>query len=213
MAILARWLSRLYEPSTVLTDLAMGAQTLTYAVLLQRAAESQASRLWVVALSASSLASFAGALRHAVPPDAPPLIREGSWKIVGIATTLGSAALLAAGVVATQPRRLRPWWWAGIVAKGVSFGALNLAQDDFRFIIYDYGASMLLLLGLLLAAKPRRPGTHWIITGLLVAFIAAAIQRSRRSWHRHFNHNDLYHLVQMLAFHFLYTGARRETAP
>jgi hypothetical protein len=57
MAILTRWLSRLYEPSTVLTDLAMGAQTLTYAVLLQRAAESQSSRLWVVALSASSLAT------------------------------------------------------------------------------------------------------------------------------------------------------------
>jgi hypothetical protein len=39
--------------------------------------------------------------------------------------------------------------------------------------------------------------------------LAAAVQASGFALHRHFNHNDLYHVVQIAAMVLFYTGARR----
>ena len=48
----------------------------------------------------------------------------------------------------------------------------------------------------------------WLILGVVVAFTAAGIQQGELTLHRHFNHNDLYHLVQMGALYLFYRGAR-----
>jgi hypothetical protein len=201
----------LYEPTTALTDFLLGGQALTYAVLLRRSrgAHSRPVQLWAVTLAAAGLAGLAGSLYHALFPDNAPGVRAASWDVVGLATGLAGAAMLAAGVCAAVAPRRRPWWLAGIVAKAMAFGALNLVQDDFRFIIYDYASSMLLLLGLMVLARGRNPGAGWIIAGILVSFLAAGIQMSGFTLHPRFNHNDLYHVVQMVAFHAFYLGAHR----
>ena len=49
---------------------------------------------------------------------------------------------------------------------------------------------------------------EWIIGGVLVSFGAAGIQQSGIALHQHFNHNDIYHVVQMAGVYLLYRGAR-----
>jgi hypothetical protein len=202
----------LYEPTTALTDLALGGQTLTYAVLLRRSldARHRATRLWTVALGAAGVAGLAGSLHHATFPDVAPGIFTRSWDVVGLATGVASAAMLAAGVYAVVAPRWRLWWLTGIVGKAVVFGALNFVNDNFRFIIYDYASSMLLLLALMVSVRRRNRGADWIIAGIVISFIAAGIQMSGFTLHKYFNHNDLYHVVQMIAFHAFYTGVRRD---
>ena len=46
----------------------------------------------------------------------------------------------------------------------------------------------------------------WLITGVLVSLVAAIVQARRLALHRHFNHNDLYHVIQMAALYAFYRG-------
>ena len=62
---------------------------------------------------------------------------------------------------------------------------------------------------LLHVTAPRlrvEPSTRWVVAGVALTFAAAGVQQSGFDLHRHLNHNDLQHLVQMVAVWFLYKG-------
>jgi hypothetical protein len=48
-----------------------------------------------------------------------------------------------------------------------------------------------------------------MLAGVSLSAVAAGIQQSGVAIHRHFNHNDLYHVVQAVAIWLLYLAARR----
>lgn len=50
------------------------------------------------------------------------------------------------------------------------------------------------------------PAGTWLLAGSLVTSGAIAIQRSRIRIHRHFNHNDMFHVAMMAGYYFLYRG-------
>jgi hypothetical protein len=81
-------------------------------------------------------------------------------------------------------------------------------HDDFRFVIYDYVPAMLAVVILLALPGRHAPlaGAGWVAVGVAVSFAAAAVQRSGFSLHRHFNHNDIYHVIQMVGLYVLYRG-------
>jgi hypothetical protein len=47
-----------------------------------------------------------------------------------------------------------------------------------------------------------------MVAGVAVSIAAAAVQASGLDLHQHFNHNDLYHLVQLGALLLYYRGVR-----
>jgi hypothetical protein len=53
------------------------------------------------------------------------------------------------------------------------------------------------------------PARKWIAGGVCATLVAAAVQQSGFDVHRHFNHNDLQHMVQMFAVWLLYRGGTR----
>ena len=88
--------------------------------------------------------------------------------------------------------------------------ALWMVQHDaFKYVIYDYGPTMLAVIILQLVAFFREgaASAFWLISGILVSFAAAGIQLSGFTLHEHFNHNDLYHVIQMAAMVLIYRGA------
>jgi hypothetical protein len=46
------------------------------------------------------------------------------------------------------------------------------------------------------------------VAGVMVSFAAAGVQQSGFALHQHFNHNDLYHVIQMAGVYLLYRGGR-----
>jgi hypothetical protein len=59
-----------------------------------------------------------------------------------------------------------------------------------------------------IAPGPRRKAGHqWLKRGLYVTLLGAAIVLAGWGPAEHFNHNDLYHVVQMAALYCLYRGA------
>jgi hypothetical protein len=54
----------------------------------------------------------------------------------------------------------------------------------------------------------RTTGLRWLKRGVVVTLGALVILVGRVSLHEHFNHNDLYHVVQMAGLYCLYRGVQ-----
>lgn len=75
-------------------------------------------------------------------------------------------------------------------------------------VVLTLGAAIRSVLRPSIAAGPRRKyGHRWLQRGLFVTLVGVAIQQSGWGLHTHFNHNDLYHVVQMAGLYCLYRGA------
>jgi hypothetical protein len=85
-----------------------------------------------------------------------------------------------------------------------------------RITVVSIGLTALLMLiaGIRSAIRPtttvserRRRGHQWLKRGLLVSIIGLLLLQRRWGLHEHFNHNDIYHLIQMVGIYFFYRGA------
>jgi len=85
-----------------------------------------------------------------------------------------------------------------------------LRHDEFVYVIVEYGLAMLCVL-VLMVTRRHHVGdvAWWIVAGIAVSIAAALIQQSGFDLHRNLNHNDLQHLVQMVAVWLLYGGGVR----
>ena len=59
------------------------------------------------------------------------------------------------------------------------------------------------------AAAVKRDNGQWIIAGAVVTIIGLAIQVTGFRSHQDFNHNDVFHVIQIIATCVFFKGARR----
>ncbi|HXU41393.1 MAG TPA: hypothetical protein VN675_03650 [Burkholderiales bacterium] len=188
------------EPVTMLTDYALGGVTVWLAVLLRKNT-SIASRFWLLAFIALAVTAFLGGTYHG-------LLIEWLWKPTVFAIGVASFGMLAGSACATTSGRVRRVLLAAAALKLVFYEAWMLGHEDFIFVVADTASAMLAVAALHLLALDN-PATRWILGGVAVSLIAAGIQAGRLALHEHFNHNDLYHVVQIAAMALYYAGARR----
>jgi hypothetical protein len=157
---------------------------------------------------ATGLAALLGGTVHGFALILPETLIMGMWSGTLYLTGFASFLMLAAVVLAFLPRAISLWALAVCVLKLVVYLVWMFNHQDFRFVVYDYGTTLLLILGFQLFAlyKKRSVAAGWIALGILLSFVGAGIQQSGLSLHSHFNHNDLFHVVQMAAFYLFYRG-------
>jgi hypothetical protein len=199
------------EPSTLATDYALGLLTawLGWRLSLRAALTHQrAIRLWALAFAATAIGSFAGGTYHGFVTALSAPVAAVMWKAatiaVGLAACLLLSAVLMAGVGGAARRSLLVVVWLQFAA----YVVWMLGHDDFLYVIIEYGSAMLVVLLWQLFNPTARQSRarNWIAGGVCATLVAAAIQQSGFDVHRHFNHNDLQHVVQMLAVWLLYRG-------
>lgn len=201
----------LAEPMTMATDflLAGGCAWFGYA-LLHQAGSPAAARLWGLAFVAMGAAAAVGGLFHGFRPHLDGSFVAVLWKLTVYAIGLGGFLMVVASIVAVLRPPWRQWLLALAVLKLAIYAAWMLTHSEYRYVIYDYAPSLLGVLILhILAWLERARGAAWMVAGALGSFAAAAIQLSGIRLSEHFNHNDLYHVVQLAAFGGFYLGARR----
>lgn len=202
---------RISEPMTMATDYLMGALALWLGARLWRSPESgggRARRWLAAALFALAGAAFLGGSAHGFALHLGEISSRVVWTLTELVVGGASFALLAAAFHATLRAAARgPALALAALQLGI-YAVWILDHDDFVWVIADYGGAMLVVLALMLWRR-RRPGALWIAAGIVVSFAAAAIQQSGLTLHAHFNHNDLYHVVQMGALGLLYAGGSR----
>jgi len=199
------------EPVTMLTDYALAGISLFFSARLFR--EGRLHRqtsvlLWAAALAVTASASICGGSYHGFVAHLSDLTRFALWKATVYSLGLMSLLMLSSVIVAAVRRPLRDWLLAASALDFVVYAAWMTTHNDFRYVIYDYAPAMVGVLLLQVWAVYRRSNASafWIVAGVLVSFVAAGVQQSGFNLHENFNHNDLYHVIQLVALYLFYRG-------
>lgn len=201
------------EPMTMLTDylVTLLAASLGIHLIIEGRARSVLSeQLWGWAFMATALGALAGGTSHGFIQQLGDDGWQILWKITVYAIGAASFLLLAGALVASLSGPWRRLLLLMAFVKLVGYGWWMASHDDFRFVINDYGSSMavVLLLQLWQWWARRAPSAPWVVAGILVSTVGSLIQQSDFALHEHFNHNDIFHVIQLLALWLLYRGGR-----
>ncbi len=206
------------ERVTAVTDLLLSALVIAGIVWLARQTmPSGARRLWFSGLIAFAAAGVLGFVVHWFPLE--PATRKLIWQPLFL--TLGSAlALMMAGAVADwrgypAGRRALPLFL--LVALGFYLATRASGGKFIVFVAFQALAVLFLLLvyGRLWMAERRR-GSGWMFAGFVLTLIAGVAQAMKHIelhaiWT--FDHNGIYHLIQMPGVVCLCAGLRWMLGP
>ena len=185
------------EPMTVVTDYLLGGIAAWLALLLFRSAQTS-RRLWALAFAALAAAAFLGGTWHGF------LQSNLLWKATTLSAGVASFGMVAGSSYAVFSGQLRAFMLTAALAKLVVYSAWMLSHDAFLYVVIDTGIAFIVVAALHLW-KWNGP----ILTGVAVSIAGAMVQASGFTLHEHFNHNDLYHVIQIAALVLLYRGAKR----
>lgn len=199
---------RITEPTTLITDYLLGIAGLLFAYKLYTVTqphEAAGLLLWVFTFILLALAAFIGGTYHGFRIAIGEKAANNLWRTTVYIAACTSIALLIAGAFSTTGGL-----WQIIIITIAFFKFVIVLwilahSDQFHLVIYDYALSMLVLIFLYAFLVPTAVAT-WMIGGILVSFFASAIQLLKISPNKRFNHNDLYHVIQIIALYLMYAA-------
>ena len=202
------------EPSTLLTDYLLAAVNFAFALLIWRGIRTKprtSAGLWSGAFLVTALTALVGGTYHGFGPFLDTEKQDFLWKVTVHLAGVLSLLMLSCSLMATVRGSLRRGLLLLALLKFLAYSIWMLGHEDFRYVIYDYLPAMagVLILHGYRAYKEKDKNAGWMVGGILVSFLAAFIQQSGLSMHKNFNHNDLYHVIQIGATYLLYRGARQ----
>ena len=197
------------EIATLATDYALGVLAL---VLAQRLRAVGATRAMATPFLWLAPAAFAGGTFHGVRATIGDTGKTLLWGATSIALFAFSFSLLVSYAAPQLSPRGQRRVQAFAAAKLIVCLALLLRDPGFLWLLVDYGASMLVLVAIYVGTAPRARATAWLCTAAVLSVIGALIQRLRFAPSASFNHNDLYHVVQMASMVCCYRTAREGSA-
>ena len=133
---------------------------------------------------------------------------EALWKPTVWTIGVASGAMFAGSACATTSGRVREALVALAVVKLGAFWQWTWGDDRFIWVVVDTGSAFAVV-ALLHLWRLREPGSQAILAGVGLSVVAGAVQAAGFDLHRHFNHNDLYHVIQIAAMLAYYRGVRR----
>jgi hypothetical protein len=180
------------EPATVLTDYALGALSILLGTRLLGK-----SKLWALAFLAVGVAALLGGTWHGFWRS------ELLWKATTLAAGVASFGMVAGSANAAANGKLRSALIGFAAVKLALYSVWMLTHDEFVWVVVDTGSALLVVAVLYLW---RFNG--WMVAGVAVSVVGALVQASGFALHAHFNHNDLYHVIQTAAMLVLYRGLK-----
>jgi hypothetical protein len=200
----------LSEPTTALTDYGLFALGTVLGGVLLRRESFRSRRLLGGSVIASAVAAAFGGTVHGFSPVLSPTALSALWIATYTAIGVANLLMLAAAAQATLPRRAQAWVVAALIVRMAAYLVLVLPHRHFRFVVYDYALTLAaLLLCTILWMARSRPAAPWIAAAVLVCGAGAWVQHSRLILDPRFNHNDLFHVIQMFGLYLFFEGGRR----
>jgi uncharacterized protein DUF6962 len=184
------------EPMTLVTDYLLGGVTAWLSYLLFKK-QNASTRFWAIAFAALAVGAVLGGTWHGFVQS------DLLWKATVLSVGVASFAMVAGSAIATVTGAARKLLLGLVFLKFVFYCAWMLQRDEFIFVVLDTGIAFAAV-----AALHLWRFNPWIVAGVAVSVMAGLVQASGFDLHRHFNHNDLYHMIQIAAMVLLYRGAR-----
>ena len=198
------------EPATTLTDYLLAAAAWAWGVLLLRTPHG-AAKLFGVGFVATGLAAAVGGSLHGFGPGWGESGRVAAWLVTYAAIGLANLFLLGGAIRAFASRAYQ---LPLLGLAGFRFGVyviLLASHREFRYVVYDLAGTLVALVVLALLGRSCHAGAAatWVLFGVAITFAGALVQRSDVRLHEHFNHNDLFHLIQIGGLYAFYRAGRR----
>lgn len=200
------------EPMTLLTDYALAGMTGWLAWLLFRSREGQRSRtLWTLAFAALALGAALGGTWHGFAPRFPDSAALLVWKATVFSVGIASFGMLSGSAIATTAGSAKKALVAIAAAKLAIYLGWMLGHSEYLYVILDTGVALASVAALhgWSAIRNRDRASLWMLGAVGVSVLAAAVQAGDFAPHRHFNQNDLYHVIQIAAMILFWAGVRR----
>jgi len=197
----------LNEPSTLITDFAMGAAALTFTVLLVKRLAGQDSRAWWVATFAlTGLASFVAGFYHGFKGIWPDSIIT-SLDIVTVLAMIGVSFCFLLGTARSLvSRKYFDMLFVAALIKTVFFIIWNVTHRVYLYVIADY-APALLAVAVFSIWRWGKPASRWLVAGMAISVFGALVQQLNYDPVSWFNHNDVYHVIQIAGLYLFFRGA------
>jgi hypothetical protein len=199
------------EPTTTVTDYLITATAWWFAFRLFTSAEQRiVRRLWGAGFALIGLAALLGGSSHGFAPCLDETQSFYLWKatvyVVGLSMLFAVAGTLEGSAVPRDAGRLLH---AVNICGFAIYAWWMLGHSDFIYVIYHYVPAMFCV-ALLQGwdwLRRKAQSAPWMVAGVVVTLLGAIVQQSGFTIHRHFNHNDLYHVIQIAGLYLLYRGS------
>lgn len=203
------------ELTTAATDFVLAIEAaICFALLHLSRIRSFRSRLWLALFATFALSALLGAVAHAIrmPQAINGLLWHPLYFLLGLVLTLLALIGLYDRFGELAARR----WLPRLLPLPALVAVVTwLGGGAFVWFVLFEGAVMLFAIALYLGLVIRRtPGAGLILAGLAISIVAAIVQAAgpytvEMFWL--FDHNGIFHLVQMPGLLCFYLGARIET--
>jgi hypothetical protein len=208
----------LAEPMTMLTDYALALVTGYLAWRLWRDNGGQTvRRLWAFGFGALAMAAFVGGTHHGFAPHFGAALSGATWKLTVYCVGVFNAAMPAGSLFALTRGALRTRLVVVVALQLAVYAIVMATHDEFEYVIAGSGLAMALMVALhgWSAASRRDSASLLVLAAVAVSALAALVQYSRFAPDGPFNHNDLYHLVQIAAMTLFYKAGKllRDSPP
>ena len=152
--------------------------------------------------------SIIGALFHGFSPHFSKLTREWIWK--GALTCMGFTTffLMMAGVSAVMSYdSYRITMWVAVIGL-VLYGWQTVKFAGFGHSVKFIAVGMIFIFTAFATHYWRQahPGSGYLFAGVLLTVASGGLWATGWSIHKQFNHNDLFHVIQMVCLWLLYQG-------
>lgn len=199
------------EPATTITDYVLGAVSLAWGRIVWRRAgidKVAAGLWWAAGFWAVALAAFAGGTVHGFRGLLGRGWEPALWKASLFAIGGFAFAAVMTAIVGGVSRR---WRSSLIVIAAIALlGYLVCVggHPEFRYasIASAFGLGVLLVQQTIAWSRFGVPSASWIAAGVAVAAVGAGIQQAGLAPHPYFNHNDVFHVIQIVSTYLFYRG-------
>jgi len=207
------WIGKLkiFEPMTIFTDGLIAVCSGYWAISLITSSSQTGISLqhyWGYGYGLIALGGLLGAISHGFGPNFPDYISKIIWKLTVASLGWTSFFLTIGSFYFIFPLNVIVWLKWVPIALLILYHIVIFINDEFKVAIYFYAPGMIfacIVFGL--AYLTFALGSAGIVClGLLMSFIAAGVQMKGVTIHEYFNHNDLYHVIQLIALYVIYLG-------
>lgn len=195
---------------TFVTDLVLSLQCAYCAYNIRHIKRSAhiSSRAWFYIFIAISVAAMAGAIHHGFKHILPIPVYD-SLRLTVLLCLNTTAFLLSRSLLFFALPSTDKWHSkiTGFLAlKLIIFIVFAFVERKFIVGLVDY-ASAFIIAFFIFTALRSYSGARWMLAGVCVSLFAASIQVLKIAPSEEFNHNDLYHVIQMFGIYLFYKGA------
>tara|TARA_X000001036_G_C20535537_1_gene748045 strand:+ start:34 stop:675 length:642 start_codon:yes stop_codon:yes gene_type:complete len=201
------------EPTTVFTDLAISFFGFYSANALQHlfnATLMGVHKYFSLYFLAIAFSAFFGALYHIIDPKYRN-VRSGLWKITMIGMIFSLMNMLMATIFYSVPINDNFFKFLQIIIYFFSFiltVRIFINDNIVNAILIYFLSSIIVCMAMIFSWIHYNDfAALQIFIGILITLFGSSFVITKISFHKHFNHNDIFHIFQLIGMYVIFIGS------